>query len=114
MSLYHTTASAESPPPPREGLPPCVKVGLYADRVVVLYDRSCECGQLFDPALPRYCSMAGPVSSYSDSRGHPDHRVPHIMFGTEALHLDTDDEAEAAAAYERGERYVRTGVLDEG
>lgn len=98
---------------PREALPPCVKVNLFDGRLAVLYNRSCKCGELFDPTLPRYCSMAGPISGYREAPGHPGCKMPRIMAGTEALHLDTDDLDSAQVIFERGAEWVRTGELDE-
>ena len=98
--------------PPCEGLPPCVKVALFDDRLAVLYDRSCKCASLFDLSLPLYCSMSGPLSSQSEAMGHPGTIMPRLRRGTEVIHVDTDDPAEAQAAFERGSEYVRTGVLE--
>ncbi len=96
---------------PREGLPPCVKVVLFDDRLAVLYDRSCSCGQFFDDTPERYCCTAAPHTGYQEATGHPDCMMPSR--GPWLLHLDTDDLDEAQAAFERGREYVRTGKLGE-
>jgi hypothetical protein len=52
----------------------------------------------------------GPLSKYTGAVGHPDCRIARTD-GIGKFHVDTDDEAEAEAAWEKAERWVRTGEM---
>lgn len=95
--------------PPREGLPPCARLALFENRVACIDDRS-----ICDHPGARFVIRAGRDPEPHASFYHPECKAFTITESACVLELDTDDPAEAEAAFERGERWVRTGELDEG
>ena len=113
MSQFYTTAPAGAAPAPREGLPPCIKrFALFENRLAVLEDDAI-CGH--SRSRGRFLVSAGQADlsrSEPGSSRHPEWKRWRITHSV--MDLETDDPAEAAAAWQRAERWVRTGVLDEG
>lgn len=90
----------------REGLPPCVRMAVFNERAVMLIDRE---GCQGDHGLGvRFGVRLGDIDHWAESVTHPGPKLPWVPIATL-----TDDPEEAEAAFERGERWVRTGELDE-
>ncbi len=100
-----------STPVPREGLPPCFRMVVYEDRRVLMHDGRHEGGIIHLAATyfkgewieAWHCGRRRGVRNYPSSDSTRE--SPFIAFPK------TDVEMEAA--WERAERWVRTGVLDE-
>ena len=96
-------ASAAAPAP-REGLPPCIRIAIFDGRLAVEHHACNSDNRSFIKRSSPYV--------WGDSPIHVGFKGP---FGNPFEDLDLpDDPAEAEAAWERAERWVRTGVLDEG
>jgi hypothetical protein len=65
------------------------------------------------PYNKKHCVAAGIVLGWVVDPDHPEFQAPSAWGPSRAFHLDTDDPDEAAAAFERGREYVRTGQLGE-
>ena len=96
--------------PPREGLPPCVKLSRLDNRYASLRNSSlCDGhhkGQL------RFWVMGGDVGAPATrDEAHPDLSWSWHVGVYCGVFLETDDPAEAEAAYGRAQRYVLTGEL---
>lgn len=104
--------SSAAAPPPREGLPPCIRrLAIIGDSQACWHDMT-KCPKPV-PTTYRYVISAGqrgPVRVEDDCTNGAVRMVWPPFGPLEA----TDDSAEAEAAWERAERWVRTGKLDEG
>ncbi len=94
-----------STPAPREGLPPCyTRVAVFEGRQATWHSEvPCE-----NPRHSGHFVLAG-TGCGTDASETP--LLQQVEFSV--LHVVTDDPAEAEAAFERGERWVRTKVLDD-
>ncbi len=112
MSLSYTTAPAQSPPAPGEGPPPCQRFVLFDGRVASHIDTSL-CDEDHKDKF-RFFVIAGMGDGDErDDMPHDDCPVGRGAIRNPVVRLSTDDPAEAEAAFERGERWVRTGELDD-
>lgn len=94
--------------PPREGLPPCLSLAIFDGRGASLRD-SAACDADHSGA-PRFWITGGRVKPCDCPTGHRIHpEVKWHYFGGSIGTVNTDDPAEAEAAWERAERWVRTG-----
>ena len=100
-------------PPPREGLPPCVTVAFYDGRRACMIDASlCDIGSSGHHMSTRFYVNAGHDEGPLAIDIHSE--FPLVGYGVSGgFSIVTDDPAEAEAAFERGERWVRTGELDD-
>jgi hypothetical protein len=78
----------------------------FDGRLAVLLDMSVECGGRHQAAL-RFEVAAGVAGERVMWTRHPDMEIS--LLGGEVIDLQTDDPAEAQAAFERGAEWVRTG-----
>lgn len=102
MARVERTAEA-----PREGLPPCIKLASFDDRAAIHHER---CGDTpFN--THRYLVRWGSPDRWDKSPNHGGAVLPWSPLDL-ATTMATNDPAEAEAAWERAERWVRTGVLD--
>ena len=101
--------SSASAPAPREGLPPCVTIAVFDGRMATKVDAAAPCPYEHYPQ--RFAIGAGTVLGRS-SDANNSHRF-QTWDTTPVLIVLTDDPAEAEAAWERAERWVLTGELDE-
>ena len=106
------TVTCVSEPAPREGLPLCVRLVVFEGRAVGLHDRKAGCDCVGYADSFRFALVASRVEGMADCDVTPERAIPLWCLGDPALKLGTDDPAEAEAADERGERWVRTGELD--
>jgi hypothetical protein len=95
---------------PREGLPPCQrKAAVFEDRAAGFWEYplcdSCKHRSTF-----RFGVGAVLAETWEESQYHPPHRSPWGIYAP--IQLVTDDKAEAEAAWEKAERWVRTGELE--
>lgn len=104
MSQFYTTAPAQSPPAPGEGLPPCLRLVSFDGRVACLAEPCRVCGRT------QWLVQTGTMSRVVPFPRHPG---TYSLRGPRGRQLEFDDPAEAEAAFERAERWVRTGVLDD-
>ncbi len=106
MSQFYTKAPDQSPPPPREGLPPCLRFAIFEDRVACLGEPCARCGR------EGWVVQRGGLGQRRAFHNHEG----TFSFASKGSRnqLDFSNRAEAAAAWERAERWVRTGVLDDG
>ncbi len=93
---------------PREGLPPCmIRVVASDDRQATWHHRSiCSIPEIRRKPIAHYVL-------YGQTSPTPAKRTPMLKLicpGTE-IQFETDDPAEAQAAFERGAEYVRTGKM---
>ena len=105
MSQFYTTAPAQSPPTPREGLPPCLRLTTFDSRVACGAEPCAACERT--EWLVQTGNMTRVVA-------FPHHPGTYSLRGLRGRQLEFDDPAEAEAAWVQAERWVRTGVLDEG
>ena len=103
--------ASTSPQPAREGLPPCLSTVMFDGRMAVLLDMSVNCGGRHGEGIPRFEVAAGIEGERVVWSRHPDTKIS--LMGEEVIDLATDDPDEAAAAFERGVEWVRTGQMDD-
>ncbi len=96
--------------PPREGLPPCQSLAQFDGRVASFVDTS-KCDDDHN-LVTRFFLVAGIDGDDKPTEPHSEYLAGHGCLASCVLRLETDDPAEAQAAFERGSEYVRTGVLD--
>ena len=91
--------------PAREGVPPCVRMTLFDDRVATLADRN-QCGHGWSR---RYFINAGVILVRErQGKSHPE----FLDYSRDPVfQMVTDDEAEAEAAYGRAQEWVLHEVL---
>ena len=97
---------------PREGLPPCMSMAVFEGRVATLYDEM-ACDHKDPASLPtRFEVLTGQPTEWLPwaHEDHPEIVVPSAWIPSRTQHL-TDDPDEAAAAFERGAEWVRTGEM---
>lgn len=98
----------------REGLPPCVSAAVFEGRRVFMRDiRKCNHGWVsYDESAGRIVVVADTfVSVTADSTDwHPGCVTP-TGCGPDIVQLQTDDPAEAQAAFDKGAEWVRTGEI---
>ena len=92
----------------REGLPPCQHYALYGNRVASLVDTS-KCDDDHTLAT-RFFIVAGIDGDNNPSDPHSEYLAGQGSLASCLLRVETDDPAEAQAAFERGAEWVRTGV----
>jgi hypothetical protein len=95
--------------PPREGLPPCVTKSVSFDGRFAAFQEPCDiCG-----ARDRreWMVSAYPVERMVESLRHRGYWYPGGFEKGMTVDVITDDPAEAEAAWERAEEWVRTGEL---
>ena len=116
MSQFYTTAPGQRPPAPREETPPCQRFVLFDGRAASLIDKSLCDGHHGPFGLEfRFYFIAGYFTEGgSDLTPHKDYPTGVGRLEHPVVRGGTSDPAEAEAAWERAERWVRTGVLDEG
>ncbi len=91
--------------PPREGLPPCVRLSVFEERMAVQHTR---CGDAAGHKS-RYSVGAAPIDYWQES----DHGLfPFAKSTNWVIAVKTDDPLVASAAFERGDHFVRTGELE--
>ena len=127
MSQFYTTASAEAAPAPREGLPPCIAglaispEGRIATWTLPCTDRTHLPHRAVKDAIakglipvPRHLVQAGRTEIDGSTTTWHGRVVPKGTGGGATIWCPTGSKKKAATAWERAERWVRTGVLDEG
>lgn len=95
---------------PREGLPPCFQMAVSEDRRLIMH---LNCPTHTNPDS-RYAHLAmGPLVRWDFNNRHGDRVVPYPegTYGDENIVTYADNPDEAAAAFERGREYVRTGEM---
>ena len=112
MSQFYTTPPAPSPPAPGEGPPPCQRFVLFDGRVASHIDTSL-CDEDHKDEYRFYVIAGMDDGDMRDGMPHDDCPVGRGALRTLVVRLSTDDPAAAEAAWERAERWVRTGMLDE-
>ncbi len=95
---------------PREGLPPCQSLAAFEGRVASLVDAS-KCDDDHE-LVTRFFLVAGINGNDNPTEPHSEYLAGQGDMASCELWLETDDADEAAAAFERGAEYVRTGVLE--
>ena len=112
VRVGHRTGSiSAAAPAPGEGLPPCIRrLTIIDDRQACWHDMA-VCPR---PVPDKYrCVITaghrGPVKAEDDCTNG----AVRMLWPPCGLLEATDDPAEAEAAWERAERWVRTGVLDD-
>lgn len=95
--------------PPREGLPPCLRMARFDERAATFHDKSC--GAIRFPEERFTVSWGTPTKWGEDLLGiHTG--IPPVPIGGQVTKVNTDDPTEAEVAWEKAERWVRTGELD--
>lgn len=98
--------------PPREGLegslPACLRIITFGDKAAIFHGLPCP---LKTPTQYKFSITAGPFDEWATSTVHPETVTP-VGWSSQLFHADTDDPAEAEAAWEKAARLVRTGALE--
>jgi hypothetical protein len=100
------TSPREAYPAPAEGLPPCLSTVLFDGRVANIVDGE-ACGQEHHPW--RFQVTAGKITRRDEV---PDMHGFRCWWIQPVVNVYTDAPDEAAAAFERGREYVRTGRME--
>lgn len=98
---------------PREGiegsLPKCMKVAVFEGRRALWVSRD-GCGKTHDYHFV-HAITAGPICNWEPHTDHPC-VIPWCRRKDLAVDLEPRDSPEAEAAWEKAERWVRTGELE--
>ena len=100
------------PAEPREGLPPCTSLVMFDGRLAALINTAlCGEPQVHNMATRFFVTAGAQSGSTAPGLHNPNCRMPQGQ-GEHTVYLETDDPAEAQAAFERGAEWVRTGRLE--
>lgn len=95
--------------PPREGLPPCLRYAVFEDRRAIMH---LSCPEHRNPESRYYHIACGPLERVAFDYQHGGRQIYYPWGNIKNIITLTDDPAEAEAAWERAQEWVRTGELE--